>query len=219
MTSTPQIGMPEDDDMIAAEYVVGTLDLAERLAAEARLRRDPDFAAMVEAWQNRLAVLNDDYAEAPAPNLLPQIEARLFPTPAKRRGDWLFGLIGLGASLAAALAVAAFFLLTPPSPSLVATLTAEDTPLRYTAAIAGDELTLTRVAGTDAEPGKDYELWIIIGDNAPVSLGLLREGTTTIPAPAAEAGYILAVTLEPKGGGPGGKPTGPVVAAGPLQSS
>jgi anti-sigma-K factor RskA len=217
MTSTP-LGTPEDDDMIAAEYVLGTLDLSERLAAEARLRRDPAFAAMVDAWQERFADLNEDYAEAAAPNLLPQIEERLFPTPAKRRGDWLFGLIGLGASAAAALAVAAFFLLTPPSPSLVATLAADASPLRYAAAIAGDELTLTRVAGTDADPDKDYELWIIIGDNAPVSLGLLRADKTTIPAPAAEAGYILAITLEPKGGGPEGKPTGPIVAAGPLQN-
>lgn len=218
MTSTP-LGTPEDDDMIAAEYVLGTLELPERNAAEARLRRDPAFAAMVNAWQNRLSDLNDDYAEAPAPNLLPQIEARLFPAPAKRRGDWLFGLIGLGVSAAAALALAAFFLLTPPNPSLVATLTADASPLRYAASIAGDELTLTRLAGSDADPDKDYELWIIIGDNAPVSLGLLRAEKTTIPAPAAEAGYVLAVTLEPKGGGPGGKPTGPVVAAGPLQSS
>lgn len=219
MTSTPQIGTPEDDDMIAAEYVLGTLDLPERTAAEARLRRDPNFAARVTDWQNRLSDLNDDYAEAPVQNLLLQIEARLFPTPAKRRGDWLFGLIGLGASAAAALAVAAFFLLAPPNPSLVATLTADASPLRYAAAIAGDELTLTRLAGTDAAPDKDYELWIIVGDNAPVSLGLLRAGTTTIPAPVAEAGYVLAVTLEPKGGGPEGKPTGPVVAAGALQSS
>lgn len=219
MTGTPQIGTPEDDDMIAAEYVLGTLDLPERTAAEARLRRDPGFAAQVADWQNRLSDLNDDYAEAPAPNLLPQIEARLFPTATKRRGDWLFGLIGLGASVAAALAVAAFFLLAPPNPSLVATLTADASSLRYAAAIAGDELTLTRLAGTDADPDKDYELWIIVGDNAPVSLGLLRAGTTTIPAPVAEAGYVLAVTLEPKGGGPGGKPTGPVVAAGALQSS
>lgn len=218
MTSTP-LGTPEDDDMIAAEYVLGTLDLPERLSAETRLRRDPGFAARVTDWQSRLSELDDDYAEAPAPNLLPQIEARLFPSPAKRRGDWLFGLIGLGLSAVAALALAAFFLLTPSAPSLVATLTADASPLRYAAAIAGDELTLTRVAGADADPDKDYELWIIIGDAAPVSLGLLRSETITITAPVAEAGYVLAVTLEPKGGGPGGKPTGPVVAAGALQSS
>ncbi len=216
MTSTP-LDLPEDE-ALAAEYVLGALDLAERTAAEARLKRDPAFAAMVNDWQNRLSDLNDDYPEAEAPNLLPKIEARLFPQTAKPR-RWL-GWVA-GALTAGAIAVAAFFMLpppAPPAPTLTAELSAEASPLRYAAAIAGDQLTLTRTAGTDAEAGKDYELWIIEGDKAPVSLGVLTEATVTIPAPKAAAGYVLAITLEPKGGGPDGKPTGPILAAGPLKN-
>ncbi|MFC3180240.1 anti-sigma factor [Cypionkella sinensis] len=216
MTSTP-FDLPEDE-ALAAEYVLGALDLAERTAAETRLKRDPAFAALVNDWQNRLSDLNDDYPEVDAPNLLPQIEARLFPQAAKPR-RW-FAWIG-GALTAAALAAAVVMMLPPPAPmapTMTAELTAEASPLRYEAAIAGDQLVLTRTSGTDAEPGKDYELWIIEGDQAPVSLGVLTTASVSIPAPKAEAGYVLAITLEPKGGGPDGKPTGPIVAAGPLKN-
>lgn len=216
MTSTP-FDLPEDDSL-AAEYVLGALDLAERTAVESRLKRDPAFAVLVNDWQNRLSELNDDYAEAEAPNLLPQIEARLFPqAPRPRRWfGWAAGALSAGA-----IAVAAFVMLPPPAPvapTMTAELSAAASPLRYAAAIAGDQLTLTRIAGTDAEAGKDYELWIIEGDKAPVSLGVLTTASVTIPAPKVAAGYVLAITLEPKGGGPDGKPTGPVLAAGPLKN-
>lgn len=218
MSSTPQTGTPEDDDFIAAEYVLGALDLSDRSAAEDRLKRDPSFAALVNAWQNRLSGLNDDYAEAPAPNLLPQIEARLFPQPAPVRRRWFGALMGLAFSTIAALGLIAFFALQSPDPSMIAALTAESSALRFDASIAGTELTLIRSAGTIAEAGKDYELWIIEPDKAPVSLGVLTADRVTIAAPTAKPGYVLAITLEPKGGAPEGKPTGPVVAAGPLQN-
>ena len=109
------------------------------------------------------------------------------------------------------------FMLPPPAPTLVAEMSAEASPLHYTAAIAGDQLTLTRTAGRAASAGKDYELWIIEGDKAPVSLGVLTAAAVTIAAPKAGEGYILAITLEPKGGAPEGKPTGPILAAGPLK--
>ncbi|MDB5660319.1 MAG: hypothetical protein JWS10_2934 [Cypionkella sp.] len=217
MTSTPT-DLPElsDDEALAAEYVLGTLDLAERSAAEARLRLDHNFADLVNDWQNRLADLNEDYPEVVAPNLLPQIEARLFPQAAKSRG-WFAWAAGL--ATAALIAVAVFELSPPslPTTTMTAELTAEASPLRYEAAIAGDQLTLTRTAGAQAEAGKDYELWIIEGDNPPVSLGVLTEASVTIPAPQAAEGFVLAITLEPAGGGPDGKPTGPIVAAGPLK--
>jgi len=217
MTSTPHPAMPEDDDFLAAEYVLGVHDLAERSAAEDRLKRDPSFAALVNAWQNRLSDLNDDYAEAPAPNLLPQIEARLFPQPAPAQRRWFGGLMALAFSTIAGLGLIAFFALQTPDPSLIASLTAESSALRYDASIAGNQLTLTRISGETAASGKDYELWIIEPDKAPVSLGVLTADSVTITVPAAKPGYVLAITLEPKGGAPGGKATGPIVAAGPLQ--
>jgi anti-sigma-K factor RskA len=48
----------EDHIALAAEYALGTLDADERAQAEAMMSIDKDFTAMVEAWQNRLGVLN-----------------------------------------------------------------------------------------------------------------------------------------------------------------
>lgn len=48
----------EDHIALAAEYAIGTLDADERAQAETMMSVDQDFAAMVEAWQQKLGVLN-----------------------------------------------------------------------------------------------------------------------------------------------------------------
>ncbi len=40
-----------DREGLAAEYVLGTLALPERLQAERLMASDPDFAALVQAWR------------------------------------------------------------------------------------------------------------------------------------------------------------------------
>jgi anti-sigma-K factor RskA len=217
MTSTPENDLTERD-ISAAEYVVGLSDLEARAAAEALIKRDPAFADLVQDWENRLEDLNEDYAPAEAPNLLPRIEARLFPQPARSSRGWLTALLGFGLTTAAAMTVVAFLALTPAKPTLTAELSADASPLRYAAALTENELTLTRVEGGEPEAGKDYELWLIEGDNAPVSLGVIGV-SYKIVMPKLEAGYVLAITLEPAGGSPSGKPTGAIVAAGALKSS
>jgi anti-sigma-K factor RskA len=202
-----------DPDLLAAEYVLGSLDLAQRAQVESRATRDPDFAALILAWQNRLSGLNDDYEDVAAPNLMPSIEARLFPQAPRK--SWRQALIGFGFATAAAIALAVV-MLQPSQAIMTASLAADASPLQYSAEISDDQLILTRTAGSDADADKDYELWIIPPNQAPISLGILQGDRITLPAPAALTGYVLAVTLEPKGGGPGGKPTGPIVAAGPL---
>ena len=121
MTDTPPLP-DDDDDLLAAEYVTGLLDLPERVAVETRLRSDSQLAARVLEWEIRLQDLNDDYDEVAVPNLLSQIEARLFPVQAKP-SLWS-NLWAWGATATAAVAVAAYLLLTPAAPSLVATLDA-----------------------------------------------------------------------------------------------
>jgi anti-sigma-K factor RskA len=199
MTDTP-------DDDFAAEYVLGVLELSERAAAEARLKTDAGFAALVNDWQNRLSGLNDDYAEVPAPNLLPQIEARLFPVAAKPARSWFGWLAGAGA-VAALLVV---FALPQPQAPLLATVAGDG--LSYEARYDGATLTLHRIAGSPAPEGKVHELWIIAPGAAPLSLGLLADADLTVTTQAPK-GWTLAVTLEPAGGAPGGIPSGPVVAA------
>lgn len=207
--------LPQDDDnLLAAEYVMGLLDLAERTAVEIRLRNDTAFAATVVVWEAHLSGLNDGYDDVPAPNLMPQIEARLFPQPPRR--SLLGNLWAWGAAATAAVAVVAYLALTPPAPSFVATLTAEGGTLRYEAVITHDRLTITRVAGTGADADRVHELWIIAGDNPPVSLGVIAGATVTITLPGVTTGEILAISVEQAGGSPDGTPHGPIVAMGVL---
>lgn len=208
---TPQ----EQDDALAAEYVLGVLDLADRIAAESRASRDAAFAARITAWENRLADLNDGFGDVAAPDLMPQIEARLFGKPAPRRRP-LFGWLA-GALTAAAVAVAVVtFLPVLPAAPVVATLGGESDPLRFEARHNGAQLIVARVAGSAAPEGQVQELWIIAPDAAPVSLGLLGDAPLTVEYPDAPAGWTLAVSLEPAGGSPTGAPTGPVLAAGTI---
>lgn len=199
----------EEDEALAAEYVTGLLSLSERAAVDARLRRDAVFAERVTAWENRLADLNDDYAEVAAPDLMPAIEARLFPVAAKPRRNWL-GWLG-GAAAAASLALAVLVMLPTPTAPVIASLASTDAGLRYDAAYADGALTVTRVAGTPAPAGQVHELWIIAPDAAPVSLGLLADAPLTITAAKPPAGWVLAVSVEPAGGSTTGAPTGPVI--------
>lgn len=202
----------EDDDALAAEYVLGVLALDDRMAAETRAKHDSNFAAMISAWENRLSGLNDDYAEVPSRNLLPVIEARLFPVaakPAKVGFGWmrLFGGVGLAAALALAVYVA-----QPVSgPVVVATLTTADSALIYEARFSEDQMIVTRVAGAAAPAGEVHELWIIAPNAAPVSLGLLADASLSVAYPAPPAGWVLAVSVEPAGGSPAAGPTGPVI--------
>lgn len=207
---------PEDeDDLLAAEYVTGLLNLAERLTVETRLRRDVALAERVLDWENRLAELNGDYAEVPAPDLIPMIEARLFPVAPKR--SRLSSLWAWGAAATAALAVVAYLALTPAAPSLVATL--DGGVVRYEAVITQDKLTITRVKGQGADAAHSHELWIIVGDNPPVSLGVIPGETETISLPGVHAGETLAITVEQVGGSPTGAPTTAPVAVGKLTNA
>jgi anti-sigma-K factor RskA len=48
----------EDHIALAAEYALGTLDAEERMQVETMMSADRDFMAMVEAWEQKLGVLN-----------------------------------------------------------------------------------------------------------------------------------------------------------------
>ena len=207
-TLTPQ----DADDALAAEYVLGVQNLSDRAATETRIKRDPAFADLVTAWENRFAGLNDGFEEARAPNLLPRIEARLFPAAKSARPARLPMMRWLsGAAFAAALVLVGVATLVPPRPDLVAVLATADNRLSYEVASYGDRLQITRVAGVPAVAGQVHELWVIAPGAAPVSLGLLAEGPLVVTYPTPPAGWVLAVSVEPTGGSPIGQPTGPVI--------
>jgi anti-sigma-K factor RskA len=72
----------EDHNVLAAEYVLGTLDREERLRAEALMRQDAEFTGLVRDWERRLGELNATVpAIEPPPELFARIRQRLPGAP------------------------------------------------------------------------------------------------------------------------------------------
>lgn len=226
------------DETLAAEYVLGVLTAAEREAAARRLEADRAFAALVDRWETHLSPMAAAYPEVEAPgNLRSALDRRLFATTAMepeggaRGGLWasLAFWRGLSAAALAALAVyvAVPFVaprLTEPRQQMVASLQAKDSDVEYVALFDSvhHQVALSHMSG-ERGADRDFELWMIEGGNAPVSMGVIPAGSTIRIelSPEAQrklaAGAVLAISLEPAGGSPTGQPTGPVVAAGDLR--
>lgn len=219
MTDHNNLSPQDEAEALAAEYVLGVLALDERLAAEARIKFDAAFSDSVTRWEIHFSNLNDDFASVPAPDLMPMIEARIFGKPAPARRS-LWGFFA-GAGVAAALAIALLVNLPPSSnvgPVMTASLVADTQDLAFNARYEDGTLTLARLSGGDAVTGTDYELWIIVGDAAPVSLGLIKDATSTRALPELAPGAVLAVSLEKTGGSTTGTP-GQVLLTGVVVTS
>ncbi|HEV2956497.1 MAG TPA: anti-sigma factor [Xanthobacteraceae bacterium] len=66
-----------DKEVLAAEYVLGTLGFAERVQAQQMIASDPAFAALVRDWERRLGELNVLVTPVePPPAILDWIKAR-----------------------------------------------------------------------------------------------------------------------------------------------
>lgn len=221
-------GMP-DDELLAAEYALGVLASAERATAAERIAREPAFAALVAAWEERLAPWAGEIDEvAPSPHVWDSIASAL-PAPTKQRtGLWQSlafwrGLALASGALAAVCLGALIYLgtLSQPSP-LVATIDGGGHH-HFVATVDPGTGTIAVVpASFAAVPAKAPQLWLIPSDGKPRPLGLLRaDRTVTIAIPRALIPHttrdaVLAVSLEPPGGSPTGQPTGPVIATGKL---
>ena len=228
---TDATDMTDDDrDSRAAEYVLGTLAGDDRLAFEAEGAHDPALREAVARWAERLQPLADSVAPVPPPpDLRQRLIARITPDSAAARrpfsiARWLAWTFGLSA-LAGVVAAALVFVFTPKAPEIggFAMLHRTDASVHDVIAFQFDKqrrsmIVLANAAGPG--PGRDYELWVLPPDKAPVSLGILTVGTREQrPLSAAVAAYLvdfsnLAVSVEPAGGSPSGAPTGPVVFQG-----
>ena len=79
----------EDREVLAAEYVLGTLDDDERVQVQALTILDPDFAVTIKAWERRLGELNVMVAPAEVPaGIFDRIKAQLQSTE-KIEAIWL----------------------------------------------------------------------------------------------------------------------------------
>lgn len=68
----------EDHIVLAAEYVLGTLDVDERAQVETMMSVDAEYRRLVESWQNKLGELNAMVgAVEPSPELWERIRAAI----------------------------------------------------------------------------------------------------------------------------------------------
>lgn len=234
--------LPDDfgaDETLAMDFALGALGRAERRAAELRLRSDPAFRALVEAWQADLSPLDDQTAAvAPPATVWAGIAAEITPVkpvaaaPVARAGLWnslsLWRGMALGATAAAAIAVAQIGSAPPPPGAppqmLVAALVGADGKPLLSAAYdpLRGSVVLTPATQRDDTAGKSPELWVIEGDKPPRSLGVIdiqgpnAHAISSKQLTGLEPGSVLAISIEPLGGSPTGQPTGPVVATGKL---
>jgi anti-sigma-K factor RskA len=238
--------MNEHDDIeaLAGEYVLGTLDAAERAEVAARREREPALDRAIHRWEADLAPLLDvGEPIAPPAGLFGRIEKRLGllesgdlsaepPTnvAALRRKVNLWRSVAAASSaLAASLLFVIVWqgMLWPETESrLVAVLQRDSASPAFlvTVDLPTRTLTVKPLTGPPS-PDKSYELWLVnasLGD--PRSLGVISAPLTVSQNlrgydPAVIEDSAVAISLEPKGGSPTGKVTGPVLYSGPLLSA
>ena len=232
--------MNEDREILAAEYVLGTLHADERTLFASVLAQDPEAQAAVAAWEARLAALSAAVDEVvPPPEVWRRVEGAVSPSQSFRvieggarapdaihlrraLNRWRVAAFAAGA-LAASLAVFVVDreLIRHPAvqPSYVAVVNrgGEQPALVVRVDLASGNV-YVRPLAAEAPAGKSLELWYIGAGKAPKSMGVLGDNAIKMPLPAGLAleKASFAVTVEPKGGSPTGDPTGPVVYSGQL---
>jgi anti-sigma-K factor RskA len=109
--------------------------------------------------------------------------------------------------------------------AMTSTLLQDDGKPGYVVLMDADKkrVTLTPLAGRH-EAARVPELWLIPADGKARSMGVFDDAqarAARIPdalMPLLSAGALLAVTMEPPGGAPGGVATGPIVAKGGIST-
>lgn len=230
-----------DDRLLAAEFVVGLLDAETRAAAERRLASDAAFARDVAAWQKHFAAF-DDTADAvvPADDLWRRIEAGMAAAapaaqvtpPGLLRRLWnSLGALRI-AALSGTAAAVAFALVAVVSlrhadevaarkPVYVAILV--DDATRQAGAIvnafADGRVEMIPLVDMTVPAGRTLQVWTLWNrEVGPRSVGLLDRARATpldlqrLPTTAAD--QLFEITLEPAGGSPTGRPTGPILYKG-----
>jgi anti-sigma-K factor RskA len=220
-------------DLLAAEYALGTLPARARARLDRIAASDAVVSRALRDWERRIAMLADGVAPIqPPPSVWTSLARRLgFDEAAddapwwRRLGFWRpFALASFAAAFA--LAVTLFAPRTErPAESIVVVFAGPDARPALVASVpSGDRfLAVKALAPVTVPAGRALELWMLPGQGAPRSLGLIPAtgvGQVRLPAPpelAFRGVDALAVSLEPAGGSPTGLPTGPVLYTGRLE--
>ncbi|MED5620835.1 anti-sigma factor [Ideonella sp. BN130291] len=227
---------PSLADALAAQYVAGTLRGRAKRRFETLLAAHPALRSAVRSWQDRLMPLTGVIAtENPPPGVWYAIEQRLWPQTAPAPAAW-WQRLGLWRALAgftSAVALGLAMLLASPPPAqapiVIVLQGTGQGPLAsgtFVASLSADGRALTTrpVQPVALQADRALELWAVPPEGAPRSLGVISaNGTTIVQRKLLPQSLLkgdtaaLAVTVEPPGGSPTGKATGPIVYVGKLQ--
>lgn len=223
---------------LAADFALGLAEGAELERAERLLATDADFAAAVAGLRQRLSPLDDTAMEiAPPTDMLARIGQAIDSAPSPRTAIpasseklwsglwqsltfWRNVAIGAAASLLVVTGLARFGDAPPTQPVYVAVL--QNDAGQSTAvvnAFADGTVMLVPIQSIAVPQGRIIEVWTLQNrTQGPVSIGRMDQARTLKldlkSLPKAGVGHLFELTLEPAGGSPTGKPTGPILAKG-----
>ncbi len=221
---------------LAAEYALGTLQGRARHRFERLLRDDLVLQREVEQWQNDLypALIDALPARTPPKRAWVKVAKETLPRPRRNPfGWWRSADFWRGWALAASTALLALVLWTglPPSwhmpgrADYVAVLQDRSHHPTWLVRVdrASGQFRVETLRPQTRAADRSFELWLLPGGNQPPqAVGLLPgrgpAGLPLTPVLARDLAQAsgLAVSLEPAGGSPTGKPTGPVLYQGAM---
>jgi len=222
-------------DKLAAEYVLGTMSARARRRFEIYLRGNPQLRNAVSQWEFRLTSLTDAVAPIEPPlRVWRAVHARLHfgrGSSAFWENVSFWRLSSLASGLLALALIVFVALPRPEAPvdsgrmvvvmnDIVTSkpaMTASWEPGRR----GGRSLRIRVMGHAEMAANTAWELWMLPGgDQPPVSLGLITTHETQIVkvpqalATRLDASQGLAMSVEPAGGSPTGRPSGPILYAG-----
>ncbi|MDX2308560.1 MAG: anti-sigma factor [Hyphomicrobium sp.] len=230
----------DDIDGLAAEYVLGTLDAAERRTVAERRASDKALEGAIVAWERRLAPMIENVRPmTPPPALYNKIRAEIGLAQhivslkareralERRAARWRNAFVGVSAVAAALVGVLGYRDYQAemnPGTKYVAVLTAsKDMPPFLLMVDMKTSNCIITAVGAAPVANKIYEVWMLHDSLAkPKSMGVIGEGEMNVmpvePGPDRDMlmNASFAVSLEPMGGSPTGLPTGPVMYTGRL---
>lgn len=225
-----------DTDARAGEFVLGVADEAEMARMEQEFQSDPEFARAVAAWRERMSALDRVAVPLePSPELWERIRRSVKTNPVQQihkavgerwsvwqnlpfwRGS---ALVGAFACLVLAIGLGAALMEPARTPVVIAVLEADDsTPGAIVEAFADGSIMLRPLRPVDVPDDKTLQVWTLWDRGVgPVPLGILGSLRQTKlergGQPVPQEQQLYEITLEPKGGSPTGKPTGPILYKG-----
>ncbi len=190
---------PPSDDLLAAEYVVGVLDIDGRRRAQSRIEAEPAFAGLVAAWEQRFATLLGEIDPVTVPaHVWLRLRTRLgwSPVEGARRGVWQNAAFWRATTAVAAAAAIAVVVVGRLPQAPLPTATPPQVAVQPTPAPVQDEAAaakpVTTLSHDDGTPG-----WLASVDVARGSVLMVP-----IPAPADAQGRVPELWLIPAGEAP-----------------